>query len=334
MAGADAESLAIARRVLEREAQAILQLAPRLNDRFTQAVTMILGCEGKVILTAVGKSGHIGRKIAATLSSTGTPAFFVHPTEALHGDLGMIRARDIVVAVSHSGATAEVLSVVPVIQRIGAPIIAVCRSADSPLGRAATLCLETGVEEEADTLNLAPTASTTAVLALGDALAVALLQRRGFRPADFALLHPGGILGRALLRVRDVMAQGKNPAVPESATLQEAIVVSKEHNLGAVSVVDGAGGLVGILTDGDIGRILQRHHGAELLRVMEGPVAAVMTRHPMAIDADTPGQKAVTLMEERATYVLPVLDRDARVIGMVRMHDLVRAGFSFQTNGE
>ncbi len=334
MSRRSSEPLTIAQDVLRQEARAISDLAPRLDERFTEAVEMILRCEGKVIVMAVGKSGHIGRKIAATLASTGTPAFSVHPTEAIHGDLGMIRARDVVIAISHSGATAEVLTVIPVIQKIGAPVIAVAQSADSPLGRAATLCIETGVEAEADEMNLAPTASTTVTLALGDALAVALLRKRDFKPEDFALLHPGGQLGRSLLRVRDIIAPDRNPTVSATATVQDSIIVSKESNLGAVAVVDAGGKLMGILTDGDIGRILQRHRGDDLLRTMEGPVDAVMTAKPMAIEANTTGANAVRLMEERATYVLPVLDDDGVVIGMLRMHDLLRAGFSFQTNGE
>jgi arabinose-5-phosphate isomerase len=330
----ESDLLSVAREVLEREARAIRDLAPRLNSRFAETVDRILKCKGKVIVLAVGKSGHIGRKIAATLASTGTPAFYVHPTEAIHGDLGMIRARDVVIAISHSGATAEVLAVMPVIQKIGAPVIAICRSVESPLGRASAICLETGVTEEADTLNLAPTSSTTVTLALGDALAVALVKCRGFGEEDFALYHPGGDLGRSLRRVREIMAPGMNPMVGEAATVREAVIVSKEFNLGAVSVVDAAGRLVGILTDGDIGRLFQRHPGGELAEMIDGPISAVMTTQPMAVDADTPGEKAVQLMEERRTYFLPVLETDGTVIGLVQMHDLIRAGFSFETRAE
>jgi arabinose-5-phosphate isomerase len=334
MTDASVELLNIARDVLQRESQAILDLVPRLDERFIQAVEMILSCEGKVIVTAVGKSGHIGGKIAATLSSTGTPAFFIHPTEALHGDLGMIRKRDIVIAISHSGGTSELLAVIPVIQKIGAPVIAICHSAQTPLGVAASCCLETNVSKEADTLNLAPTASTTTVLALGDALAVALLRKRGFKMEDFAFLHPGGSLGHSLQRVRDIIEGGKNPCVQEATTVQEAIVASKEANLGAVSIVGDGGVLLGIFTDGDIGRVLRKNRGERLLAVLEGPVSEVMTAKPMSIHADTLGEKTVHLMEEQATYVLPVLERDGRVIGMLRMHDLVRAGYTIQTNGE
>lgn len=334
MACSESDILKIAREVLDREANAIRAIAPLLDQRLCNAVKTILDCEGKVILTAVGKSGHIGRKIAATLASTGTPAFFVHPTEALHGDLGMIRARDVVIAISHSGATAELLALIPVIQKIGAPVIAICQSQDTPLGRASQICIETGVEREADGLNLAPTASTTVTLALGDALAVAVLQMRGFKTDDFAFLHPGGKLGQALRRVRDIVPQGNNPVVPTTATVQEAIVTSKEFNLGAISVVDSDGKLEGILTDGDIGRILQHHRGEDLLTVMSAPVTSVMTAKPMGVDADSSGEQVVTLMESKRTYVMPVLDAKRVVVGMVQMHDLIRAGYRFQTNGE
>ncbi|NUP90665.1 MAG: KpsF/GutQ family sugar-phosphate isomerase [Candidatus Sumerlaeia bacterium] len=334
MSGSEGDDLAVASEVLRREAQAILDLLPQIDGTFSQAVDLLAACEGKVIVTAVGKSGHVASKIAATMASTGTPAFFVHPTEALHGDLGMIRARDVVLAMSHSGATAELLAILPVIQKIGAKVIAICAGRTTPLGRAAQVCIATGAIEEADTLNLAPTASTTVFLALGDALAVALLRRRGFRPEDFALFHPGGKLGKALLRVRDIMSKTKNPTVPAAASVQEAIVISKEANLGGVSVVDAEGRLAGFVSDGDIGRILQRHRGEALLAVMEGPVTAVMNPRPLGIDADTPGEKAVAVMEERPTYVLPVLERDGRVIGMVRMHDLIRAGFTCRVDGE
>jgi arabinose-5-phosphate isomerase len=328
----ETDVLAIARDVLRREAEAIQALAPSLGEPFSRAVEMILRCEGKVILTAVGKSGHIGRKIAATLSSTGTPAFFVHPTEAQHGDLGMIRARDVVIAISHSGSTSEVLTLLPVIQRIGAKVIAICRTANSPIGRQAAVCLETLAEFEADTLNLAPTTSTTVTLALGDALAIALLRCRGFKREDFAMLHPGGELGKSMLCVSDIMPKGKNPVVGEAATVQEAIIVSNEFNFGGVSVVDDSGSLTGILTDGDIKRVLQRHRGEQLLAVLEGPVGDVMTRNPQSVAADMPGQHVVRMMEERErpTYIFPVVDRDGATVGMVRMHDLVRAGFSTQ----
>ncbi len=315
-----------AKRALEIEAQAILDLIPRLNGDFTQAVQTILACPGRVIVTGMGKSGHIGRKIAATLASTGTPAFFLHPAEGIHGDLGMVTSTDIILALSNSGETSEVLALLPVLKRLGTSIIALCGVADSTLGKNADIFLDAAVEKEACPLGLAPTASTTAALAMGDALAVTLLSERHFTCDDFALFHPGGSLGRQLLlTVADVMHSGaENPLIVSTRTVQEALFVMTDKGLGAVSVMDEDGKLLGILTDGDIRRRLGE--GYEFLRQ---PVARFMTKTPRTIQPDKLAAYALHQMEQhqpRPVTVLPVVDSENKAIGMIHLTDLLRQG--------
>jgi arabinose-5-phosphate isomerase len=315
-----------AKRVLEIEAAAIEALMPRINGQFAAAVTMILEGHGRVAVTGMGKSGIIGKKIAATLASTGTPAFFLHPAEGIHGDLGMVTADDIVLALSNSGETAEIISILPAIRRIGARIIAFAGREQSTLAQNADIFIDVAVQQEACPLGLAPTASTTAALAMGDALAVALLSARKFTPEDFAIFHPGGALGRKLLlKVADVMhAGGDNPICTLDKTVKEALFVITAKGLGATSVVDDAGKLVGIITDGDIRRGLE--HGHEFL---DEPVAALMTKSPRTITADRLAAQALNLMEKnkpRPITVLPVVDNNNRAVGIIHLTDLLRQG--------
>jgi arabinose-5-phosphate isomerase len=315
-----------AQRALEIEAQAILDLIPRLNGDFTKTVQAILACKGRIIVTGMGKSGHVGRKIAATLASTGTPAFFMHPAEAIHGDLGMVTSADIILALSNSGETSEVLAILPVLKRIGTPIIVLCGNFDSTLGKNADYYLDAAVASEACPLGLAPTASTTAALALGDALAISLLSQRHFTRDDFALFHPGGSLGRKLLlTVADVMHSGEeNPLIANDKTVQEALFVMTDKGLGAVNVVAADGKLLGILTDGDIRRRLEK--GYEFLKQ---PVAEFMTQTPQTILVDKLAAYALHQMEQhqpRPVTVLPVVDSENKAIGMIHLTDLLRQG--------
>ena len=312
----------MAQRVLQIEARAITALQARLDQNFLQAVNAILACRGRVIVCGLGKSGHIGRKIAATLASTGTPAYFVHAAEAAHGDLGMITANDIVIAISNSGENGELLTIVPLIKRQGGQLIALCGNPDSSLAKEADINLDAGVEEEACPLNLAPTASTTAALALGDALAVALLDARGFGAQDFARSHPGGALGRRLLtHVSDVMRPLADvPQLPETASILETLAASSAGGMGMVALLDAAGQLTGIFTDGDLRRALQK-----LGDLRHTTVGEVMTRHPLTI---TPGQlavEAVQLMEARKITQLLVQDTAGHLCGALTMHDLFHA---------
>jgi arabinose-5-phosphate isomerase len=315
-----------AKRVLAIEAAAIEALIPRINGQFSAAVNMILACSGRVIVTGIGKSGLIGTKIAATFSSTGTPAFFLHPAEGIHGDLGMVTADDIVIALSYSGETAEVVSILPVLRRIGARIIAMTGREDSTLAKNADVFLDVAVEKEACPLGLAPTASTTATLAMGDALAVALLSMRRFTPEDFALFHPGGTLGRKLLlTVENVMhSGGDNPIIAVGRSVKEALFVITAKGLGATSVVDEAGRLAGIITDGDIRRGLEK--GFDFLNE---PVEMLMTKTPKTITKDKLAAQALNLMEKnkpRPITVLPVVDQSRQPIGMIHLTDLLRQG--------
>jgi len=315
-----------ARQVLAVEAAAIENLIPRINGQFTAAVKMILECKGRVIVTGMGKSGIIGKKIAATLASTGTPAFFLHPAEGIHGDLGMVTADDIVLALSNSGETPEILSILPAIKRIGAAIIAMCGREQSTLVHNADNFLDVTVCQEACPLGLAPTASTTATLAMGDALAIALLSERKFTPEDFALFHPGGSLGRKLLlTVENVMHSGEdNPVVTLEKTVKEALFVMTTKGLGATSVVDDAGILVGIVTDGDIRRGLEKGH-----EFLDKPVSELMTKTPRTITPDKLAAQALNIMEKnkpRPITVLPVVDAEHRAIGIIHLTDLLRQG--------
>jgi len=313
----------MARRVLQIEADAVAALGQRLDQDFLRAVEMILACHGRVIVCGIGKSGHIGRKIAATLASTGTPAYFVHAAEAVHGDLGMIGRDDVLIALSNSGENDELLTIVPLIKRQGGRLIAMTGNPASALAREADVHLDAGVKEEACPLNLAPTASTTAALALGDALAVALLDARGFGPEDFARSHPGGTLGRRLLtHVSDVMRPAeKVPTVLESTPVVDALAAISGGGMGMVAVL-GAGGRAptGIFTDGDLRRAMQR-----LGDLRNTPVGTVMTHHPRCIAPGRLAVEAVQMMEDHKITQLLVLDADGGLCGALNMHDLFRA---------
>lgn len=313
----------MAKQVIDIEAQACQALSARLDHQFITACELMLKCDGRVIVTGMGKSGHIGGKIAATLASTGTPAFFVHPGEASHGDLGMITRRDVVIALSNSGETAEVLAILPVIKRLGTPLVALTGRPQSTLAKAAEAHLDVSVEREACPLNLAPTASTTAALVMGDALAVALLDARGFQPEDFALSHPGGTLGRRLLlRVQDVMHTGEQiPKVIYNQTIKQALIVISSGGLGMTTIVDEQQKLLGLFTDGDLRRILDQEEYD-----LNQPIERVMIRNPRTCTADKLAAEALAIMERDKINGLIVVDDQSRVIGALNMHDLLRAG--------
>lgn len=314
--------LELGRRVLEIEAQAVASLAGRIDETFGRAVDMILRCQGRVIVSGIGKSGHIARKFAATLASTGTPAYFVHAAEAAHGDLGMIAAEDIVIAISNSGASAELLAIVPQVKRRGARLIAMTGNASSPLAHEADIHLDAAVSEEACPLNLAPTASTTAELALSDALAVALLDARGFGTEDFARSHPGGSLGRRLLtHVRDVMRPHERvPAVAGGALLSEALLAMTRGGMGMAVAVGEDGKPEGIFTDGDLRRALENGVDMRAARLAE-----VLTKNPRAIGPDALAAEAAEMMERLRISQLLVVDGTGRLVGALNMHDLMQA---------
>ena len=312
-------SLETARRVLRIEASAIDSLIDRLDSSFDRAVELLFACKGRVAVTGMGKSGLIGRKIAATFSSTGTPSFFLHPAEALHGDLGMLVREDVLLAISYGGETEEIVALLPTIQRIEAPIIALTGKPESTLGKASRAALDVGVKEEACSLNLAPTASTTAALAMGDALAVALLDRRGFSPDHFAALHPSGRLGKKLMRVAALMHSGDSlPRVAPDAKMPDVIYEMSKKGLGMTTVLDGAGKLAGIVTDGDLRRLMQKRRGETL----ELTAAEAMTRNPVTVAATELASTALALMERRKITSIVALDGDSRVCGVVHLHDL------------
>ena len=320
-------ALELARRVLSIEADAVRALIARLDERFLAAVSLILACKGRVIVSGIGKSGHIARKIASTLSSTGTPAYFVHPAEASHGDLGMITRGDVFVALSKSGESAELVEILPVVQRLGAKLIAITGKPDSTLAREADVHLDSAVAEEACPHNLAPTASTTAALALGDALAVTLLDARGFSAADFALHHPRGQLPRqalanqALLHVTDVMRKGADvPKVADRATLMDAIIEMTRGRIGMTAVLDTAGRVCGVFTDGDLRRALQKK-----VDVASAHVNDVMSKGPRTIRPDALAAEAVDIMETHKVNQLLVVDARGELVGALNMHDLFRA---------
>lgn len=310
--------------VLETEAQAISDLLERIDSRFSEACHHMLGCEGRIVVTGMGKSGHIGDKIAATLASTGTPAFFVHPGEASHGDLGMITAKDVVLALSNSGETGEILMILPIIKRLGIPLITLTGVTTSSMARAATINLDVSVAKEACPLGLAPTASTTAALAMGDALAVALLESRGFTEEDFARSHPAGSLGRRLLlRIEDLMHSGDAlPKVNEQASVSEALLKMTEKGLGMTTVIDNDGRLAGVFTDGDLRRLLD--HGEVNIQKLD--IAQVMHRDCFTITPELLAAEALRLMDEHRINALPVVDEAGQLCGALNMHDLLRAG--------
>jgi arabinose-5-phosphate isomerase len=314
------DPLHIARQVLETEAAAILGLVPQLSDAFVRAVDLLHQCQGRVIVTGMGKSGIISHKIAATLSSTGTSAFFLHPAEAIHGDLGAVRAEDVVLALSHSGETAELVRLVEAIRRIGARLIVLSGRPDSTLGQAADVSLSCYVPEEACPLNLAPTASTTASLALGDALAMALSQRKGFRAEDFAHLHPGGRLGKKLMRVEALMHKGDAlPVVTPTTRMPDVIHEITAKRLGMTCVADADGRLVGLVTDGDL-----RRHMAAQTDLLTRTAGDIMTTRPVTIEPGLLAVEALRLMEERKITAVVVCGADARAVGVVHLHDLWR----------
>jgi len=312
---------ALARKVLETEAAAILALVGRLDERFDRAVELLFQCRGRVILTGMGKSGVICQKIAATLASTGTPAFFLHPAEAAHGDLGVIQGDDVVVALSYSGETDEILNLIDTIRRLGSRLIAITGGMRSALAQAADVALDCGVAEEACPLNLVPTASTTAALAMGDALAMALLREKGFRQEDFASLHPGGKLGKRLMRVDALMHAGKEcPIVQAGTGMRDVIYEMSSKGLGMTCVVDGGHALLGIITDGDLRRHMEKGGDIRALTA-----ADVMTRGPVSIAPATLAAEALNIMEQRKITSIVVVDGDPRrVVGVVHVHNLWR----------
>lgn len=319
------DMLDTARRVLQVEADAIVAMAQRLDERFVAAVELILSCQGRVVITGMGKSGLICQKIAATMASTGTPAFFLHPAEGIHGDLGMLMKGDVVIAVSNSGNTEEIVRILPVIKRMGLPLIAMAGHPESALARAADVLLNVAVREEACPLGLAPTASTTATLAMGDALAVALLERRGFREEDFALFHPGGALGKKLLlTVEDLMHTGSDiPLASLTTPLKDALFEISSKKLGITGVLNATGELVGVFTDGDLRRTMGR--GCDVLDL---PLGDVMSCHPKRILRSNLAAKAVQKMEEFSITSLFVFDDDDSTVpvGIIHLHDLLKAG--------
>jgi len=312
--------LALARKVLQTESAAVAALADRLDDRFAGAVRLILECRGRVIVTGMGKSGLICRKIAATLSSTGTPAFFLHPAEAVHGDLGLVQSGDVVVAMSYSGETEELLRLVEHIKRLDATLIAMTGAPRSTLGRAATVVLDCSVSEEACPMNLVPTASTTAALAMGDALAMTVLVEKGFRVEDFAALHPGGKIGKRLMRLEQLMHGGSDtPLVALDTVMREVIYEMSRKGLGMTCVVDAEGALAGIITDGDLRRTM-----ATTPEVLALTAADVMSRHPVTVARDLLAVEALNILEQRKITSIVVVDERRRVEGVVHLHDLWR----------
>jgi len=312
-----------ARRVLEIEARAIQDLIPRLDSAFAQACELCLACAGRVVVTGMGKSGHVAGKIASTLASTGTPAFFVHPGEASHGDVGMITPKDLVIAVSNSGETAEIVTLLPLLKRMGVELITLTGKSDSTLAEAATVNLDIAVDEEACPLNLSPTASTTAALAMGDALAVALLESRGFTREDFARSHPGGTLGRRLLLlVGDLMHTGEEvPKVAADTLLADGLIEMTAKGLGITAIVDASGNLEGVYTDGDLRRTLDNPVDVHAITMRE-----VMTKNPKTVNPKLLAAEAVRLLEQHQITSLIVVDDDSSVVGALNVHDLFRAG--------
>ena len=315
-------ALNLGRQVLDIEAAAVHALSARLDESFLHALDVILNCEGRVIVSGMGKSGHIARKIAATMSSTGTPAYFVHPAEASHGDLGMVASTDVFIALSYSGESQELMTIVPIIKRQGAKLISMTGNPSSSLAKVADVHLNAAVDREACPMNLAPTASTTASLALGDALAVALLDAKGFNAENFARSHPGGSLGRRLLtRVADVMRTGSRmPMVSEDAMLDAALMEMSRKGVGMTAIVDGSNVVKGIFTDGDLRRTLEKS-----LDFKSTPVNSVMSANPRCIGPDSLAAEAVQLMEQHSISQMLVVDEQHRLVGALNMHDLLHA---------
>jgi arabinose-5-phosphate isomerase len=318
----DEDLVDLGRQALTVEIDGLRAQLPRLGTDFARACRICLNCRGRIVVTGMGKSGHIAGKIAATLASTGSPAFFVHPGEASHGDVGMITRDDAVLALSNSGETAEILTILPVIKRLGVPLIAFTGNPDSTLGQMATVHMDIGVPAEACPLNLAPTASTTAALAVGDALAVALLKARGFTEEDFARSHPAGALGRRLLYVKDVMRSGVHvPMVSADSTLAEGLLEVTSKGLGMTAIVDAGERVLGVFTDGDLRRALDRAADLHTTRMDQ-----VMTVHPKTVSPATLAAEAVHLMETHRITSLVVIDAQGKIVGALNVHDLLRAG--------
>lgn len=312
-------SIESARRVLRIEAQAIEDMIARLDERFDRAVELLFACKGRVVVMGMGKSGLIGRKVAATLSSTGTPALFLHPAEALHGDLGTLMREDAVLAISYSGESEEIVLLLETIKRLGCRLVTMTGTPRSTLAQASDVILDIAVKEEACSLNLAPTASTTAALALGDALAIALLERRGFSHDDFAALHPGGQLGKKLSRVADLMHSGEDlPRVSPGTKIPDVIYEMSKQGLGMTTVVEDSGVLAGIITDGDLRRIMATRKGA----TFDLTAAECMTRNPVTLPPSELAGRALHLMEQRKITSIVVVDGERRVQGVVHVHDL------------
>ncbi len=309
--------------VIETEAQAVFELSQRIDARFEQACHILMGCQGRVVVTGMGKSGHIAHKIAATFSSTGTPAFFMHPGEASHGDLGMITRQDVVVAISNSGNTNELVVLLPLLKRLEVPLIALTGNPESTLATSAIVNLDISIRQEACPLGLAPTTSTTVSLVMGDALAIALLQARGFSAEDFALSHPGGILGkRLLLRIDDLLHRDDAlPIVSESMTIRDALIEVTNKKLGMTCVVDAQGYLSGVYTDGDVRRTLNQEHDINVT-----PIHEVMSRHCKVIQPGLLAAEALTIMQKHSITSLITIDEARRPIGVLHLHDLLRAG--------
>ena len=316
-------SLDVGRRVLDIEARAVQALVQRLDSGFSEAVDLLYRCKGKVVVSGMGKSGLIGQKIAATMASTGTPSFFLHPAEGLHGDLGMLARGDILIAISNSGETQEILQLLPFIERMGIPVMAIVGRMSSTLAKNSAVALDVSVAEEACPMGLAPTASTTASLAMGDALAVALLEKRGFKEQDFAQFHPGGTLGRRLLvKVRDLMHKGQEvPQVEETVLASVAILEMSAKKLGMTTVVNRAGALLGVITDGDLRRFVQQ--GGDFSKITAGFLAS---RRPKLIGPDELAAKAVEMMERYSITTLVVADNVKCIVGVVHLHDLLKHG--------
>ncbi|WP_456383903.1 KpsF/GutQ family sugar-phosphate isomerase [Persephonella sp.] len=317
----EVNAVEIGKRVLQEEKNALEDLIQAIDENFQKAVELILSTEGKVIVTGMGKSGHIGQKIAATLASTGTPAFFLHPAEAIHGDLGMISKGDIILAISNSGETPELLAIIPTIKRWGHKIIAITNNKNSTLAKESDIHLFLNVKKEACPLNLAPTSSSTSTLALGDALAVALLELRGFTAEDFARFHPGGSLGRKLMKVEEIMHTGEElPVVQPETPLKETVIVMSEKGFGAAFVVDREGKLIGIITDGDLRRFIKK--GGSIDR---SNTSRAMTLNPKTATRDMLVVEALELMERYNITVLPVVE-EGKPVGLIHMHDILKSG--------
>lgn len=312
-----------AQRTVELEQQAIADLSTRLDENFVKACELILQCSGRVVVTGMGKSGHVGRKIAATLASTGTPAFFMHPAEAGHGDMGMVTANDLVIALSNSGTSSEIMTLLPLIKRMGAPLISMTGDTESPIARASDAALNLSVAQEACPLNLAPTSSTTAALVMGDAIAVALLEARGFTADDFAFSHPSGALGRKLLlKTSDLMhADTELPRVPADLPLKNALLEMTAKGLGITCVVDAQDSLLGVFTDGDLRRVIDQSLDVNQLQIGE-----VMNKTPTTISSESLAAQALGLMEDRKITALVVVGENNQAAGVIHMHDILRAG--------